>query len=95
MTASRVYTVKAVFNYTSRRSTMKTRNILMALFTALAMIMMMSASVFAGAVSSNDAALETALNNAGLKSSQVKHIDAEYDAEDGVYKEIERQGIRL
>ena len=86
MTASRVYTVKAVFNYTSRRSTMKTRNILLALFTALAMVMMMSMSVFAGAADSNDAALETALNNAGLKSSQVKHVEAEYDAEDGVYE---------
>ena len=65
---------------------MKRINIFTALFTALAMIMMMSASVFAGAVSSNDAALETALNNAGLKSSKVKHVEVEYDAEDGVYE---------
>ncbi len=65
---------------------MKRRNIFTALFTALAVIMMMSVSVFAGAVGSNDAALETALNNAGLKRSQVKHVEAEYDAEDGVYE---------
>ena len=65
---------------------MKKRNILLALFTALAMVMMMSVSAFAGAVDSNDAALGTALNNAGLNSSQVKHVEAEYDAEDGVYE---------
>ena len=83
-TASCVYTVKAVFNYTSRRSTIKKRNILMALFTALAMIVMMSVSVFAGAVSSNDAALQTALSNAKLKKSQVKKIEVDYDNDDGI-----------
>ena len=65
---------------------MKKRNILLALFTALAMVITMSVSVFAGAVRSYDAALVTALNNAGLKRSQVKRVEAEYDAEDGVYE---------
>ena len=63
---------------------MKKRNILLALFTALAMIMMMSVSVFAGAVSSNDAALQTALSNAKLKKSQVKKIEVDYDNDDGI-----------
>ena len=61
----------------------KSRNIILALFTALALLMTMSVSVFAGAISSNDAALKTALKNAKLKKSKVKHIEVDYDNDDG------------
>ena len=67
--------------------TMKKRmSIAIALLTALAMIMTMSISVFAGSISSNDAALKTALKNAKLKKSAVKRIEVEFDDEDGVYE---------
>ncbi len=56
------------------------------LFVALAMVMAMSASAFAAGISSNDAALKKALKNAGLKKSQVKSIEVEYDRKDGVYE---------
>ena len=62
----------------------KSRNIILALFTALALLMTMSVSVFAGAIGSNDAALKTALENAKLKKSQVKHIEVDYDNDDGI-----------
>lgn len=56
-----------------------------ALFTAIAMVMAMSASVFAAGISS-DAALKKALKNAGLSKSEVKRIEVEYDREDGIYE---------
>ncbi|MBQ6389535.1 MAG: PepSY domain-containing protein [Mogibacterium sp.] len=58
----------------------------LALFTALAMVMTMSASIFAAGITSNDTALEKALKNAELKKSQVKCIEVEYDKEDGIYE---------
>ncbi|MBQ6439626.1 MAG: PepSY domain-containing protein [Mogibacterium sp.] len=61
-------------------------NIVLALFTALALVMTMGVSVFAAGISSNDAALKKALKNAGLKKSQVQFIDTEYDSEDGIYE---------
>lgn len=61
----------------------KRMSIVLALFAALAMVMSMSVSVFAEGVNSNDAALKRALKNAGLKKSQVKRIDVEYDKENG------------
>jgi len=61
-------------------------NIAIALFAALAMVVTMSVSAFAAGISSNDAALKKALKNAGLKKSQVRHIESEFDREDGVYE---------
>lgn len=62
-------------------------NIALALLAALAMIMTMSISVFAGSVSS-DEALKIALKNAKLRKSQVKLADVDRD-EDGNNYEIE------
>ena len=64
----------------------KRLNIFLVLLAALAMAVTMSVSVFAAGISSSDAALKAALKNAGLKKSQVKHIDAQYDKEYGVYE---------
>ena len=57
-----------------------------ALLAALAMVMVMSVSVFADGLIGNKAALNKALKNAGLTKSQVKHIENEYDEEDNVYE---------
>ena len=57
-----------------------------ALFAALAMVMTMSVSVFAGSITDNSAALNAALKNAKLKKSQVKRIEVEYEKDDGVYE---------
>lgn len=64
----------------------KRTNMLVAVVAALAMVMTMSLSVFAAGVSSNDAALKKALKNAGLKRSQVKYVDVEYDSDSGSYE---------
>lgn len=70
-----------------RRPAMKKRrSMILALFTALALFMTMSVSVFAGAISGNDAALKTALKNAKLKKSQVKHIEVDHESDEGVYE---------
>lgn len=89
--------MKAVFKYKKpgheeaagkkRRFIMKKRrNIILALITALAMVMTMSLSVFAGSIGSTDAALQAALNNAKLKRSQVKRVEVDYESDDGVYE---------
>lgn len=64
----------------------KRMNGIVALLAALAMVMTMSVSVFAAGISSNDAALKKALKNAGLKKSQVKLIEVEYDSDDDAYE---------
>ena len=65
----------------------KSMRIVVALFAALALVMTMSASAFAdGSMIGNDAALKKALKNAGLKKSEVKRIETEYDDEDFVYE---------
>lgn len=61
-------------------------SIAVALIAALAMVMTMSISVFAGGIGSNEAALKKALKNAGLSKSEVKRIETEYDTEDGMYE---------
>ena len=61
-------------------------NIVMAMFAALALIMTMSVSVFAGSVSSGDDALTIALKNAKLKKSQVKLIETDYEKDDNAYE---------
>ena len=61
-------------------------NIALALLAALAMVMTMSVAAFAGAITDNDAALKKALKNAGLKKTEVKRIDVEYDSKDGSYE---------
>ncbi len=53
---------------TRRPAMKKRRSMILALFTALVLFMTMSVSVFAGTISSNDAALKTALKNAKLKN---------------------------
>ncbi len=63
----------------------KKMSVFMSLFTALVMIMAMSASAFAAGISSEDAALKKALKNAGLKESKVTVTDTEYDSEDKTY----------
>ena len=65
--------------------TMKKRSsIIIALFAALAMVMAMSVSVFATGISSESEALQKALKNAGLKKSEVKNIETDY--ENGKYE---------
>ena len=59
-------------------------SVVTALLTALVMVMAMSVSVFAAGIHSNDAALKKALKNAGLKKSQVKYVEVDYD--DGLYE---------
>ena len=61
-------------------------NIALALLAALAMVITMSVAAFAGAITDNDAALKKALKNAGLKKTEVKRIDVEYDSKDGAYE---------
>lgn len=56
-----------------------------ALLAALAMVMVMSASAFADGVIGSKAAMTKALNNAGLKRTEVKYRSVEYDSEEGVY----------
>lgn len=65
---------------------MKKKNIVIALFTALVMVVTMTATSFAAAVSSNSDALNIALKNAKLKKSNAKKIEVEYDREDGHYE---------
>lgn len=64
----------------------KRLSIAVALVAALAMVMSVSISAFAAGISSTDAALNKALKNAGLKKSQVRFIEKEYDSEDGIYE---------
>ena len=64
----------------------KRMNDLLALIAALAMVMTMSISAFAAGISSSDAALKKELKNAGLKKSQVKLVETDFDDEDGVYE---------
>lgn len=64
----------------------KKMNIVLALFTALVMVMTMGASVFAGSGISSDEALNKALKNAKLKKSEVKAIDVEYDNDSDSYE---------
>lgn len=64
----------------------KRTNTVIALLTALVMVMTMSAAVFAASVSSSSDALKAALKNAKLKKSQVKLIETDYDDEDNVYE---------
>ena len=58
------------------------------LVTILAVIlaMTMSLSAFAGSVTSESEALKKALKNAGLKKSQVKNIDIDYEGRDNTYE---------
>jgi len=64
----------------------KVMKTLVALTAALAMVMTMGVSVFAAGISSNEAALQKALKNAGLKRSQVMFVDAEYDRSSRTYE---------
>lgn len=64
----------------------KRLNMAVALLAALAMVMTMSASVFAASVNSGSDALKVALKNAKLKKSQVKLIEYDYDDEDNSYE---------
>lgn len=61
-------------------------NMVVALFTALVMVMTMSAAVFAASVNSSSDALKLALKNAKLKKSQVKLVETDYDYEDNAYE---------
>lgn len=64
----------------------KVMKMLVAVTAALALVMTMSVSVFAAGISSNDAALKKALKNAGLKKSQVKFVEVEFDKDDNTYE---------
>lgn len=61
-------------------------NMLVALVAMIAMVMTMNVSVFAAGISSNDSALKKALNNAGLKKSQVMYVEVEFDSDDNTYE---------
>ena len=61
--------------------------IAISMFAAIAMVMVMSVSVFAdGVVIGNKAALNKALKNAGLKKSQVKYVEVEMDDDEDIYE---------
>ena len=62
----------------------KRMSIAVALIAALAMVMTMSISVFAGGIGSNEAALKKALKNAGLSKSEVKRIETLYKTSRGL-----------
>ncbi len=64
----------------------KRTNTVIALLTALVMVMTMSAAVFAAGVNSSSDALKIALKNAKLKKSQVQLIETDYDGEDNLYE---------
>ena len=57
-----------------------------ALFAALAMVMTMSASVFAASVTNSTDALNIALKNSKLKKSQVKLIETDYENDENTYE---------
>ena len=65
----------------------RSMRIAVAMFAAIAMVMVMSVSAFAdGAMISEKAALNKALKNVGLKKTQVKYIDVELDDDEDVYE---------
>ncbi len=64
----------------------KVMKMMVAMTAALALVMTMSVSVFAAGISNRDAALAKALKNAGLKKSQVKYVEVEFDNEDNIYE---------
>lgn len=64
----------------------KRLNMVAALFAALAMVMTMSASVFAASVTNSTDALNIALKNSKLKKSQVKLIETDYENDENTYE---------
>lgn len=64
----------------------KRLSIAVALLCALAMVMTMSVSVFAAGINSKSEALQKALKNAGLRKSQVKYTELDYESDEGVYE---------
>ena len=64
----------------------KRLNMVAALFAALAMVMTISASVFAASVTNSTDALNIALKNSKLKKSQVKLIETSYENDENTYE---------
>ena len=64
----------------------KRLNMVAVLFAALAMVMTISASVFAASVTNSTDALNIALKNSKLKKSQVKLIETGYENDENTYE---------